>query len=96
MVADLFNQICVEGVRCEDVLQLAVTPRMGTLLPLVNESRAARTSVWKGCAVPGIVENEQAFIFGIKGRHSAGQLEAAARAPGLFTGLLVDRRIALG
>ena len=27
--------------------------------------------------VHGIVENEQAFVFGIKGRRSAGQLEAA-------------------
>ena len=95
IVANFLNQSHIRGVRFEDVLQLTVTLRMGTLLHLVDETRANRTSMWKECTVPGIVENTQAFIFGNKGR-SAGQLEAAARAPGLFAGLLVDKRIALG
>ena len=68
-------------------------PRMGALLPLANETRADRTSAWKKCDVHGVVENQQAFIFGIKGWRSAVQLELS---PGLFTGFLVDRRISFG
>ena len=74
----------------------AVAPGMETLLPLANETRTDSTSVWKRCAVPGIVEKELAFFFRIKVQRNAGQLEALARMSALFTGLLVDRRITLG
>ena len=63
----------------------------GHCLALANETRAYRTSAWKRRGVHGIVENEHAFFFGIKGWYSAGQLEAAARAFWFFTGFLVGR-----
>ena len=68
---------------------------MGALLALANETRTHRTSVRKRGGVPRIVENEQAFFFGIKGWRSAGQLEAVARALLFFTGFLVGRQITL-
>ena len=95
MVANLLNQSYTGCVRSEDMPQRAISPSMGALLALTNETRANRTSAWKRYVVHGTVENEQAFVFGIKGRRSAGQLETAARVLGIFTGLLVGRRIAL-
>ena len=58
----------------------AIAPSMGVLLALENETRAHRTSAWKKRGVPGIVENEQAFFFGVKVWRSIGKLEAAIRA----------------
>jgi hypothetical protein len=65
-------------------------------LALANETRTHRTSAGKRGGVPRIVENEQAFVFGIKGWCSAGQLETAAGAFWFFMGFLVGRRIKLG
>ena len=65
-------------------------------MALVNETRAHMTSTRKRHGVPGIVENEQAFFFWIKGWCSAGQFEATARVSWFFTGVLVGRRITLG
>ena len=69
---------------------------MGALLALANETRTHRASAGKRGSVPRIVENEQAFFFGIKGWRSAGQLEAAARVFWFFTEFLVGKQIALG
>ena len=63
---------------------------------LANETRTYRTSRWKRCVVYGVVENDQAFVLGIKGRHNTDQFEAAARALVIFKEILVGRRIMLG
>ena len=91
MVANLLNQSYTGCVRSEDMPQRAISPSMGALLVLTNDIRVHRTSAWKRCGVPVIVENEQACFFGIKGWRSAGQLEAAARVIWFFTGFLVGR-----
>ena len=68
MVADFLDQRYGRGARVESVPQLTVVLRMGKLSSLATEPSADRTSVWKGCAVPGIVKNKHAFVFGSKGR----------------------------
>ena len=65
-------------------------------MALADETRTHRTSARKRGGVPRIVENEQAFFFGIKGCRRAGQLEATAMASWFLTGFLVGRRITLG
>ena len=96
MDANFLNQSYSGYVRSEDMPLCAIFPSMGTLMALTNEIRVDRTIKWQGCAVPGIVENEQTFIFGTKGQRSADKFEATTRAPGLFTGLVISKRIGLG